>query len=254
MFFEKEHYTREKVKSALTYPTIVSVLAVCVTVFLLVKVVPTFVSVFASFNVQLPLPTRIVLGVSHFFVHQWYVVLALLIAVVGGYKLAVRNRTGRYWRDYVLLKTPVFGQLVLKSSVARMGRTLSSLLSSGVPIIQALRLSAEVVENEVIRRALQDSEESLTTGQTLSDPYERSKLFPPLVIQMIKVGEETGNLDFMLTKIADFYETETEAMVDRMKSLLEPLLMLVLSVIVGTIITAVLTPMFSLYSQVGSLG
>ncbi len=254
VFFEKEHYTREKVKSALTYPIVVTVMSIGVTIFLLWKVVPTFVSMFASFHAALPLPTRIVLAASHFMVHQWFILVGLLVLFIVGYKLSMRKEAGRYWRDKLLLKIPIFGELLTKSLIARMGRTMSSLLSSGVPILQALRLTADVVENSVICNALKASEESLTTGQSLSEPLEKHWVFPPLVVHMVKVGESTGTLDYMLTKIADFYEAETEVMVNRMKSLLEPLMIVVLTTIVGTIILAVLTPMFSLYQQVGNMG
>ncbi len=254
VFFEKEHYTREKVKSALTYPIVVSVLAILVTIFLLWKVVPTFVNMFASFHATLPLPTRIVLGASHFVVHQWYVVLSLLIIIAVGYNLGIRTDKGRLMRDKLLLKMPIFGELLKKSVMARLGRTMSSLLASGVSILQSLRLTAEVVDNTVIGQALKSSEESLTTGQTLSEPLANHWVFPPLVVHMVKIGEDTGTLDYMLSKIADFYEAETEAMVDRMKSLLEPLMIVVLTSIVGTIVLAVLTPMFSLYQQIGNMG
>jgi type IV pilus assembly protein PilC len=254
VFFEKEHYTREKVKSALTYPIVVGVIAIIVSAFLLIKIVPTFVSLFAGFHAKLPLPTRIVLSVSSFFVHDWYVLLLVLIAVIVGYRIALRRESGRHVRDVMLLKMQIFGTLFTKSVMARMARTLSSLMGSAVPVLQSLQLTANVVQNEVVGRALRQCEDSLTNGQAISEPLSRPWVFPPLIIQMVQVGEETGNLDYMLTKIADFYEAETEAMVDRLKSLIEPLMILFLAVVVGTIITAILTPMFSLYQQMGSMG
>jgi type IV pilus assembly protein PilC len=254
LFFEKEHYTREKVKSALTYPIVVSVVALLVTTFLLIKIVPTFVNLFAGFHATLPLPTRIVLTASHFFVHQWYVLVAFVVLLVGGYLAMVRSEHGRHVRDVVLLKSPIFGVLFTKSVMARMARTLSTLIGSAVPVLQSLQLTAGVVQNEVVSRALRQCEDSLTSGQAMSEPLSRHWVFPPLIIQMVKVGEETGNLEYMLTKIADFYEAETEAMVDRLKSLIEPLMILFLAVVVGTIITAILTPMFSLYQQMGTMG
>jgi type IV pilus assembly protein PilC len=253
-FHEKEHYTREKVKSALTYPAIVGVLAVAVTVFLLVRVIPTFVSLFAQFHTQLPLPTRIVIGVSNTLVHQWFIWLGLLIAVIVGYQLAVRRPEGRYWRDWVLLRVPVFGELNRKSVIARMSRTLGTLFASGVPILQGLRLTADVVNNAVVAEVLRRCSDSLTEGQSLSEPFARNPVFPPLVSHMLRVGEETGQLDHMLAKIADFYEAETEAMADRLKALLEPMMVLFLSVIVGVIVTSVILPMFSLYQSMTTMG
>lgn len=254
VFFEKEHYTKEKVKSALTYPIIVSVMAVGVTAFLLTNIVPTFVNLFASFHAQLPLPTRIVMGASHFMTSFWYIILIVFVGGIVGYKVAMTKERGRFYRDTVIMRLPVFGTLFVKSVMARMGRTLSTLFTSAVPVLQALQLTSDVVDNAVVSRALVHSAKSLTSGQSLSEPLSQHWVFPPLVIHMVKVGEETGNLDSMLTKIADFYEAETEAMVDRLKSLLEPIMMLVLSAIVGTIITAVIMPMFSLYGQVGNMG
>jgi type IV pilus assembly protein PilC len=253
-FYEKEHYTREKVKSALTYPIVVSILAVAVTVFMLVKIVPTFVSLFASFNATLPLPTRIVIGVSNFFTEFWWELLILLVVLIVGYKLSMRQSQPRYIRDTILLKLPIFGTLLRKSVMARMARTLGSLFASAVPVLQSLELTADVVSNAVVARALKRCAENLSTGQSLTEPFATEWVFPPLVVHMIRVGEETGNLDHMLTKVAEFYEAETEAMVDRLKSLLEPIMMLILASVVGIIITAVIMPMFSLESQLSNMG
>ncbi len=254
VFFEKEHYTSEKIKSAMTYPLIVSIMAIAVVFILMTTVIPTFVGLFASFHAQLPLATRIVMSVSHFFVQFWYLIIVFLIGIVVLYFWLIRKPTARYYRDVVLLKLPVFGPLLQKSAVARMSRTLGSLFASSVPILQALKLTADAVENEVVARALLGSSDSLTAGQPLSEPLSKSWVFPPLVVHMITVGEQTGNLDFMLSKIADFYEAETEAVVDRLKTLIEPLMIVILTTIVGTIIIAVISPMFSLYQQMGSLG
>jgi type IV pilus assembly protein PilC len=187
-------------------------------------------------------------------VHDWYYLVLALILLGVGYHWAMRREQGRHVRDVVLLKMPMFGTLFTKSVMARMARTLSTLFGSAVPVLQSLQLTANVVQNEVVSRALRQCEESLANGQAMSEPLSRHWVFPPLIIQMVKVGEETGSLDYMLTKIADFYEAETEAMVDRLKALLEPIMILVLAVIVGTIITAVITPMFSLYNQMGNMG
>jgi type IV pilus assembly protein PilC len=253
LFFEREHYTREKVKSALVYPAVVTVLAVCVTIFLLIKVVPTFVSMFASFHVQLPLPTRIVLTLSGLVTRKWYIGILIVVLFILCYYLAVRREKIQYVRDSVMLHIPVFGNLLTKSLIARMARTLGLLLASSVPILSAIHLSSNVVHNRVLSRALDSCDTSLRQGHTLSEPLSNHPVFPPLVIQMIQVGEETGTIDVMLSKIADFYEAETEALVDRLKSLLEPMLMVILSVVVGTIVLAVIEPMFSLYQHIGAM-
>lgn len=251
-FHEREYYTRQKVRSALTYPVVVGIIAITVTVFLLVRVIPTFVTLFEGYHVELPLPTRIVIGVSNALVHGWYAWLALLVLLIGGYQWAVRQPRGRYLRDWLWMKVPVFGSLTQKSVIARMSRTLATLFSSGVPILQALRLVADVVDNAVVRRVLQECAERLTGGQSLAEPFSDHRVFPPLVGHMIRVGEDTGQLDGMLSKLADFYEAETDVMADQLKSLLEPLMVLFLACIVGTIVASVILPMFTLYQSLGS--
>jgi type IV pilus assembly protein PilC len=253
-FHEREHYTRQKVKSALTYPVVVAILAVCVTAFLLIKVIPTFVSLFAGYNLQLPLPTRIVIAVSNALLHGWYFWLSFLVVATLGYQVVVRRPRGRYWRDRLWLKVPVFGELTRKAVIARMSRTLGTLFASGVPILQALQLTSDVVDNAVIADVLRRSAESLKEGQTLSEPISRSGVFPPLVGHMFHIGEETGQLDAMLAKLADFYEAETEAMADQLRALLEPLMVLILAGVVGVIVTSVILPMFSLYQAMGNMG
>lgn len=250
-FFEKSYYLREKVKSALAYPLVVGSVSIMVTVFLLVKIVPTFVGIFASYHAQLPLPTRIVLGVSNILEHDWWIILAVIAALVIGNKVLNRRRTWVRFKDRLKLRLPVFGVLIQKSVVARMARTLSSLFASAVPIVQSLKIVSEIVGNTVVADALMDSVASLQGGQSLAGPIAKSRLFPPLVAHMITIGEQTGNLDFMLEKIADFYEAEVETYADRLKSLLEPTMILVLATIVGTIVTAVLLPSFSLISHMG---
>ena len=252
-FYEKEHYTREKIKSAMTYPAIVAVGAVGVIIFLMTSVIPTFVGVFASFHAQLPMATRIIIATSHFMVQFWYVLLLLVVGMIALYVYAMKKPKYRYYRDLILLKLPVFGVLLQKSGMAKMARTLGSLFASAVPVLQALKLTSDAVQNEVISRVLREAGTSLTAGQPLSDPLSKSWVFPPLVVHMVTVGEQTGNLDYMLNKIADFYEAETDAMVDRLKTLIEPLMMVILTTVVGTIVIAVIQPMFSIYQQMNSI-
>ncbi len=250
-YFEKSYYLREKVKSALAYPLIVGTVSIFVTVFMLVKIVPTFVGIFASYHAQLPLPTRIVLGVSNILSHYWWMISTLIIALIIGNMALNRRRAWVRFKDRLRLRLPIFGVLVQKSVVARMARTMSSLFASAVPIVQSLKIVSEVVGNTVVADTLMDSVASLQVGQSLAAPIAKSRLFPPLVAHMITIGEQSGNLDFMLEKIADFYEAEVETYADRLKSLLEPVMILVLAAIVGTIVTAVLLPSFSLISHMG---
>ncbi|RTE01420.1 type II secretion system F family protein [Paenibacillus whitsoniae] len=250
-FFEKEHVTKEKIKSAMTYPATVGGLSIVAVVYLLKSVVPQFVSTFESLHAELPWITRFVLGVSNSIQHQWVTWLIVVAAVVLVYQVAQRNEKGAYAIDYMKLKIPIFGKLKLKGSVALMTRTLSSLYSSAVPVLQSLAIVEEVVNNKVIGSFIRKSADSLRQGNPLSEPLKHAWVFPPLVTQMIAIGEETGALDQMLEKIADFYEMDVENTVDRLKSLLEPLLLVVLSGLVGGIVAAIMLPMFSMYGNLG---
>lgn len=244
---EKQYQTTEKIKSAMIYPISVCVFSVLVTLFLLVKVLPMFVSEFQQEHLILPLPTRIVLGASHLLTHQWYIFLAVLVVVVGLFLWVARSPRALYQKDKWLLRLPVFGPLLQKNSVARMGRTLSLLFRSAVPTLQAMSITADVVQNRYVANTLRESRERLRSGESMVAPFEANDAFPPLVTQMIHVGERTGNLDEMLSKVADFYEAEVATMVDRLKQLIEPIMIAVLAVVVGSIVLAAILPMFSLY-------
>ncbi len=248
--FEKEYYTREKIKSALAYPAVLGSVSILVTVFLLVRIVPTFTSIFAFYHAQLPLPTRVVLFVSRAVASFWWLILAIAFGAVALDRI-MKRRVRRYlrYKHLLLLRLPIFGQLAQKAVVARMTRTLSSLFASAVPVLEGLNITGEIVDNLVVADTLQESAASLQEGRSLAAPFVHNKLFPPLVSQMIAIGEQSGNLDLMLEKIADFYEAEVEANADRLKSLLEPLMIILLAVIVGTIVLAVLLPSFTLIQQ-----
>lgn len=253
LFFEKQHDTREKVKSAMTYPVAVGLIALLVVGFLLKFVVPRFVGMFEQMNAQLPLITRIVLGVSASVERQWYFWLAGIFLLVLIFILVRRSERGSYWLDVVKLKMPVFGRLARKDAIAQLTRTLASLYASSVPVLQSLTIVENVVNNKVVGEALRAAKDSLSQGRPLSEPLKRSWVFPPLVTQMIAVGEETGSLDQMLEKVADFYEKDVEHTVDRLKSLLEPLLIVFLAGIVGVIVAAILLPMFTLYQNFSNM-
>lgn len=249
LFFEREYYTREKIKSAMTYPILVGIISIIVTVFMLVDIVPTFVGIFASMHVQLPLPTRIVLATSHFMIADWWIILSVVVVMIVLHLLGRRSMAYLLLIDRMKFRIPVFGQLTQKSVVARMARTMGSLFASAVPVLQSLNIVSEVVDNRLVGKVLAEAAVSLQEGGRLAEPLRKSKLFPPIVSHMVAIGEETGNLDFMLDKIADFYEAEVETMTDRLKTLIEPLMMIVLAVVVGTIVSAVVLPEFSLYSN-----
>ncbi|MGG3692861.1 type II secretion system F family protein [Heyndrickxia ginsengihumi] len=249
-YYEKQHRTHQKVRSALTYPAFVAIMAIVVVIFLLVKIVPTFVSMLDSFNTKLPAITRFVLSASGFMQTYWWLVVLVFIGLYVLLIMVRKNKTSKYYLDYVLLKMPIFGKLVQKSIIARMTRTLSSLFSSSVPILQALSIVEKIVENEIMAKVIRESRDALERGQSMTEPMRRHWVFPPLVTQMIAIGEETGALDGMLAKVADFYEAEVEAATDQLKSLIEPFLIVFLAGLVGTIVASIMVPMFDIYNNV----
>lgn len=250
-YYEKQFDTRQKIISALTYPLVVGVIAMGIVIFLLTFVVPRFASMFDTMGGELPLITQMTLGLSQFFQSFWYIVVLIPIVLIFAYKLTIeRNPRFRYMIDSAKLKIPVFGPLLQKAALVRMTSTLSSLMNSSVPILQSLQVTQKVVENKVVERAIMDSYKSLEKGSHLSDPLRQYPIFPPLVIQMIAVGEETGSLDYMLAKVAQFYESELEYTTDRLKTLIEPLMILGLAVVVGGIVAAIAIPMFSIFDTI----
>ena len=248
--YEKQHTTRQKVIAALSYPAVVGIIAIGVVIFLLLAVVPTFVDMFADMGSELPLITRIVLGASEIVQKYWYVLVLLVILGAAGISLIRRKKETKYYLDYFILRIPVFGSLIQKAALARMTRTFSSLFSSSVPILQSMVILERVVENEVIARVIKESRDSLESGGSLTEPMKDHWAIPPLVSHMISIGEETGSLDAMLSKIADFYEKEVEHTTDQLKSLIEPLMIVVLAGLVGTIVTAIMVPMFEMFNNV----
>lgn len=249
-YFEKQHYTVQKVKSALTYPIAITIVAIGVVIFLLTNIVPTFASMFMQFGAELPWITKMVLAISDWMQAFWWLIILLLIGIVVGIIAARRNPTSKYYLDHAILRVPIFGKLVQKSMIARMTRTLSSLFKSSVPILDALNIVEKVVMNEVMSRVLKESRVSLQDGKTLSGPMKEHWIFPPLVTQMIAIGEQSGSLDFMLEKIADFYEKEVDSTADALKGLIEPIMIIMLAGIVGFIVLSIIVPMFDIFNHV----
>lgn len=248
--FEKQHYTRQKIKSALSYPIVVGIIAVAVTIFLLVSIVPTFVQMFHDMGGELPAITKIVLAASSFMQSFWWLIALIMLVLITSLTYLNKNKRTKYYMDYFLLKMPVFGNLLQKAALARMMRTLSSLFSSSVPILQAMAIVEKVVENEVLSKVIRQSRDSLEKGRSMTEPMQKHWAFPPLVTQMIIIGEETGALDAMLSKIAEFYEKEVESGTDQLKSLIEPLMIVLLAGLVGTIVSSIMVPMFGMFEQV----
>ncbi|WP_100402204.1 type II secretion system F family protein [Bacillus sp. FJAT-42315] len=248
--YERQYRTRQKVVSALAYPIVVGIIAVCVVIFLLVSVVPTFVDMFADFGGELPMITQLVIGASEWMQSYWYVIIGLLLLfTLAIWALRQREET-KFYIDYCVLKMPIFGSLMQKAVLARMTRTLSSLFSNSVPILQAMDIVSDIVENEVVAGVIRQSKDSLERGGSLTEPMRKHWAFPPMIHHMISIGEETGSLDTMLGKVADFYENDVEAATDRLKSLIEPIMIVLLAAIVGTIVTSILVPMFEIFNTV----
>ena len=248
--YEKQNALMKKVKSTLSYPAVLLVVIVAVVIFLMIYIVPQFVATFESFGAELPLMTVMVMSISDYLVDFWYVLLALLVLVIATFIMTFKKNKQFQYTIYVgLLKMPVFGKLIQKSVSAQMTRTLSSLFASSVPILQALKIVEKIVANPVIQKVVQEAHANLEEGKPLSEPILRSWVFPPLVGQMIAIGEQTGQLDFMLGKVADFYEEDVERTVDTLKSMIEPLMIVLLAGVVGFIVIAIMMPMFSVYEQ-----
>jgi type IV pilus assembly protein PilC len=247
--FEKQHDTVSKVKSALTYPAVIGILAIGAVIFLLVGVVPTFVTMFEDMGAELPGITKFVLNASGFMQSFWWMILLIGLGFVFAIVYMKKNKKTKYYLDYALLRMPIFGNMLQKAALARMMRTLSSLFSSSVPILQAMSIVEKVVENEVIARVIRESRNSLEKGRSMTEPMMNHWAFPPLVTQMISIGESTGALDSMLSKIAEFYEKEVEQGTDRLKSLIEPLMIVFLAGVVGVIVLSIMMPMFSMFDQ-----
>jgi type IV pilus assembly protein PilC len=249
-FLEKNDALVRKVKGAMVYPGVIISVAVSAIAILLVFVIPTFQSMFASANLQLPLPTRIVIGMSDLLIHFWWA----LIGVAGLAVFAIRrwyaSPQGRKQGDTMLLGAPVLGDLLRKSAVSRFTRTLGTLISSGVSILDGLEITAKTSGNRVIHDAVMESRQSIAGGETIAAPLEKSKVFPPMVISMIAVGEQTGGLDEMLTKIADFYDEEVDVAVSALLSLMEPMMIVVLGVVVGGMVVAMYLPIFDMMNAV----
>jgi len=251
-FLEKNDAIVRKVKGAMVYPAVIFSVAIIAVLVLLIFVIPTFQQMFASVNLDLPLPTRIVIGISDLLQGFWWLIAG--IAVAGGLILRRYYATegGRLVIDRTLLNFPVLGDLLRKSSVSRFTRTLGTLLASGVSILDGLEITARTAGNRVIHDAVMESRGSIAGGETIAGPLQRSGVFPPMVTSMIAVGEATGGLDDMLAKIADFYDDEVDAAVSTLLSLMEPIMIVFLGVIVGGMIVAMYLPIFDMINAVGA--
>jgi type IV pilus assembly protein PilC len=250
IYIEKAVKLKAAIKSALIYPVVVVTVAVLVVIIIMWKVVPTFASLFAGLGAKLPLPTRIVIGISNFLGRWAWIIFLLIIGIVMAIRFYYKTTGGRYNIDKMMLKAPIIGIVLRKIAVARFCRTLATLVSSGVPILEGLDITARTSGNAIVEEAIMKTRKSVEEGKTLTEPLKASGVFPGMVTQMISVGESTGALDAMLSKIADFYEDEVDEAVANLMSLLEPIIIVFLGVTIGGIVVAMYMPLFTLIQQI----
>lgn len=252
-FMEKDFALKKKVKSALTYPVVILMMAMGIVFFLVTYILPTFVALFEGMSLALPLPTQILIAVTKGARNPAVMIPVLILCGLGGFMMSqyIRTPSGRKQYDMMKLNIPVFGLLNRKVSISRFCRTLGTLLSSGVPIMQALEIVGRASGNEIIAMTVTKVRESIREGESIASPLGASGMFPPMVTQMVAVGEETGNLDAMLSKIADFYDTEVEYMLASLTSMLEPIMIVGMGGIVGFIVISVFLPLYQLIGNIG---
>jgi type IV pilus assembly protein PilC len=249
-YIEKAAALKRKVKGAMIYPASIMGVAALVVIFMLTFVIPTFTKMFKDLGADLPLPTQVVVWLSEFVRTYILLIIAAIVGCVFALRAYYRTEKGQSTIDALLLKVPVMGSLIRKVAVARFTRTLGTLVSSGVPILEGLRITARTAGNKVVEKAVLQCRAAVTAGKTLAEPLKASGVFPPMVIQMISVGEQTGALDAMLSKIADFYDDEVDTAVSAMTALLEPIMIVVLGVLIGGLVVAMYLPIFKLVTLV----
>ena len=249
-FLENNARLIGQLKSAMTYPVVVGAIASLIFVFLLYFVIPIFKEMFDSMGVDLPWFTQMLINMSNIVKDTWYLVLGGVGGSIYGLIAFIKTPFGRSWFDNVMLKAPIFGNIIRKVAVARFTRTLGTLLRSGVPLMTALEITEDTAGNVHIARGIAQVREAVSEGEGMTKPLEQTKLFPPMVTQMIAIGEESGNIDAMLSKVADFYDEEVEQAVKALTSLLEPIMMVGIGGMVGSIIIGMYLPMFSVISAI----
>ena len=248
VFIEKANKLKGKVKGAMIYPCSIMAVAVIVVSVLMIFVIPVFAELYGSMGQALPAPTQIAINISNVFVAYWYLIFGGMIGVVVAIKLYHKTPAGHMHIDRMLLRMPIIGDLLRKVAVARFSQNMSILLSSGVPILDGLAITARTAGNKVIEKAIMESRVSISQGRNIADPLKESKVFPPMVCQMVAVGETTGGLDVMLKKVAELYEDEVDDSVANLTALMEPMIMVVLGVILGGLVIAMYLPIFQLGS------
>jgi type IV pilus assembly protein PilC len=250
VYMEKNEALKNKVKSAMTYPIIVLCVAFGVVAVLMLFVIPTFQDMFTQFGSSLPGPTQLVVDLSHFFRNYWHVIFGVIILLIIAFKWARKQEKGRYYTDKLALRLPIFGPLIQKVAVAKFTRTLGTMISSGVPIMDGLDITSKTAGNVIVENAIRAVRSAISEGKSMAEPLEQTGIFPGMVVQMISVGEATGAMDQMLSKIADFYDEEVDTAVEALTSALEPMLMVFLGGIIGFVVVAMYLPIFKMAGSV----
>lgn len=250
---EKNSKTQAMLKKAMIYPVVVCIVAVIVTVVMLVKVIPSYEDMFKDLGTDLPWITKFYVNMSHGIRDYWFIIIPIVIAIAIGIKYFAGTNLGKHVFGKITLKLPLFKKLTVKSAAAMMARTLSTLIGAGVPLIEAVDIVSGVMSNIYFKEALQDAREEITIGMPLSRPLQESGLFPPMVYQMIRIGEEAGSTEEMLDKIADYYDEEVEMEIQSLMAALEPMIIIVLAIVVGGLIAACMAPMVSMYAALDNL-
>jgi len=250
VFFEKDLSLRQKVRAAVTYPAAIFIFAIGVIMFLVFFILPQFIGFFEGLDLVLPLPTRVLITFTRVVTGYWYIIFGLMGLMLYALRMYVRTPSGRLGFDKFKLRVPIFGPLMRKVTISRFTRTLGTLITSGVPIMQALEVVAKAVENKVVAGAIENVRSSIREGESIALPMQASGLFPPMVVQMTSVGEETGTLDSMLTKVADFYDAEVETTLAQLTSIIEPLLILFLGFVVGFIVLSFYMPLYQIVTGI----
>ena len=251
--FERSNKTRALVKKAMMYPMVLCIVMIAVVIVMLVVVIPNYASMFADLGTDLPGITKAVMAASDFVKNYWFILVPLVVGIVVGVKAFSATDTGKHFFGKIVIKLPLTKDLVVKSASAQMARTLSTLLGSGVPLIEAVDIVSGTMTNIYFKEALEDAKDEIIIGQPLSRPLERCGLFPPMVYHMTRIGEETGNTEDMLNKLADYYEEEVEMAVQTLMAAMEPMIIVVMAGIVGVLIAACMAPMLAMYQALDSL-
>ena len=249
--FEKENKLKQSVKKAMIYPIVLLVVMVGVLFLMMIWVIPNFMGMFAELDTELPPITQAVVNMSDFVIAKWWLILLVVAAAIALFKVYAASPSGKFVLGGIALKIPVFGKLQTKSECARLGRTLCTLLGAGVPMMDAIEITGRSMENVHYKKAMMDAKDQVMRGMALSRPLKTCGLFPPMVVHMVSIGEETGNIETMLENVANYYEDDVQVATEQVMALMEPMIIVVMAIVVGVLIMAIMQPMLTLYESIG---